>query len=87
MGLIVFPFLARALPFGLNSYVASTVMGANRWDAGIELMKAGNFNGWTQLTTDTNLIASNREKIVACRVAAVKSKQEERCMISVPPEN
>jgi NAD(P)H-dependent flavin oxidoreductase YrpB (nitropropane dioxygenase family) len=60
--------LVRALPFGLNSYMAAAVMGANRWDAGVALMQAGNPDRWTQLTVDTNLIAANRDKIAACRM-------------------
>jgi hypothetical protein len=34
---------------------------------------------------DANLVAANRDKIAACRAAAAKTKQEERCTMSVPP--
>ncbi|MHB1206873.1 MAG: DUF6118 family protein [Rhodospirillaceae bacterium] len=85
LGLVMFPLLMRVLPFGLNSYMAAAVMGANRWDAGVALMQAGNPAGWTQLTADANLAAANRDKIATCRAAAAKTKQEERCTISVPP--
>ena len=58
-------------------------MHANRWDAGMTLMKTGNSDGWAQLTADANLVSANREKITACRDIAAKAKKEERCTITV----
>jgi hypothetical protein len=84
LGLILFTFLAHALPFGLDGRVAAAVMGASRWDAGTALMQAGNPDSWTLLAADTNLIAANRDKIAACRAATTKTKQEEPCTIIVP---
>ena len=58
-------------------------MHANRWDAGMALMKTGNPDGWAQLTADANLVSANREKITACRDIADKAKKEERCTSTV----
>jgi hypothetical protein len=45
-GLIVSPFLGRLLPFGLDSQMAATIMGADRWAAGAALMEAGDSSAW-----------------------------------------
>jgi hypothetical protein len=82
-GLGVFPFVMRAMPFGLDSATAAVIMRANKWDAGMALMKAGNPSGWTQLTADANLVSANREKIAACQKSAEKTRSDERCTIIV----
>jgi hypothetical protein len=84
LGLILFPLLARALPFELNSYIAAAIIGENRWDAGLALLRSGNPDGWVQLTADANLATANREKIAGCRAVATKAKQEQNCSITVP---
>ena len=58
-------------------------MEASEWDAGMALMKAGNPDGWAQLTADADLVSANRDKITDCRTAAAKAKKEERCAITV----
>jgi len=42
VGFGVFPVVMRAMPFGLDSATAAVIMRANRWDAGMALMKDGN---------------------------------------------
>ena len=84
LGFTAFPFVMRAMPFGLNSATAAVIMNANRWDAGMALMRSGNPDGWAQLTADANLVSSNRDKIADCRTAATKAKKEQRCTITVP---
>ena len=84
VGFGVFPVVMRTMPFGINSAMAAVIMHANRWDAGIALMKDGNPDGWEQLTADANLVSANREKITDCRTAAAKEKKEQRCAITVP---
>jgi len=83
VGLLLSPFIAGLLPFGLNGRVAALVMMRNRWDAGIALMQADSPDGWAQLATDANLVSVNRDKIVACREKATKTKKDERCIITV----
>ena len=84
VGFGVFPVVMRTMPFGINSAMAAVIMHADRWDAGIALMKDGNPDGWEQLTADANLVSANREKITDCRTAAAKEKKEQRCAITVP---
>ena len=83
IGFTAFPFVILAMPFGVNSNIAAALMEADRWDAGIALMKSGYPDGWAQLTADANLVNSNRGKIVACQNTAAKTKKEERCAITV----
>ena len=85
LGFIAFPFVMRAMPFGLNSATAAVIMNASRWDAGMALMRSGNPDGWAQLTADANLVSSNRDKITDCRTAATMAKKEQHCTITVQP--
>ncbi|MBU6298999.1 MAG: hypothetical protein KGJ79_03530 [Alphaproteobacteria bacterium] len=83
IGFAAFPFVSRALPFGMNANIAADIMKANQWDAGIALMKSGSPAGWAQLVADADLANANRDKIVGCQKAAAKTKKEERCTIIV----
>ena len=84
LGFLAFPFVIRAMPFGMNSATAALIMNASRWDAGMALMRSGNPDGWAQLTADANLVSANREKITDCRTAATKAKKAQHCAITVP---
>lgn len=83
LGFIAFPFVMRAMPFGLNSATAAVIMNASRWDAGMALMRSGNPDGWAQLTADANLVSSNRDKITECQKTAAAAKRDQRCAITV----
>jgi hypothetical protein len=83
VGFGVFPVVMRTMPFGINSAMAAVIMHANRWDAGIALMKDGNPDGWERLAADADLVSANREKITVCRDAAAKTKKEQHCAITV----
>ena len=83
LGFIAFPFVMRAMPFGINSATAAVIMNANRWDAGMALMRSGNPDGWAQLTADANLVSANRDKITECQKAAATAKKDQRCVITV----
>ena len=83
VGFGVFPVVMRAMPFGLDSATAAVIMRANKWDAGIALMKDGNPDGWARLAADADLVSANREKITVCRDAAAKAKKEQHCAITV----
>jgi hypothetical protein len=85
LGFMAFPFVMRAMPFGMNSATAALIMNASRWDAGMALMRSGNPDGWAQLTADANLVSSNRDKITDCRTAATMAKKEQHCTITVQP--
>ena len=83
IGFTAFPFVIRAMPFGINADIAAAIMEADQWDAGIALMKSGNPDGWEQLAADANLVSANRDRITDCQNAAAKTKKEERCTIIV----
>ena len=86
VGFGIFPFVMRAMPLGLDSATAAVIMRANKWDAGMALMKAGNPDGWAQLTAAANLVSANREKIAVCRDAATDAKKEQHCTITMPAQ-
>lgn len=84
LGFMAFPFAMRVTPAGFKREVVATIMEATQWDAGIALMRAGNPDGWTQLTADADLASANRDKIAACRDDAAREKREQRCTVIVP---
>ena len=86
VGLLVSPFVAGVLPFGLDSAVAAVIMRADRWNAGVALMQAGSPDGWRSLADASNLVRVNQEALAACREAADKAKKEQRCTITVPAQ-
>ena len=83
IGLLVSPIFARLLPFGLDGRVAAFVMRADRWDAGADLMKAGNPVAWNNVMAALDLSKANREALAACRDAAAKTKKEQHCTVVV----
>ncbi|MGH7007566.1 MAG: DUF6118 family protein [Stellaceae bacterium] len=83
VGFMAFPFLMRAMPLGFKNEVAAAIMSASEWDAGTALMKAGNPDGWAQLTADADLVVANRDRITDCQKDATKAKKEQRCSIIV----
>ena len=83
-GLLLAPLLASVLPFGLNSRVAALVMKANRWNAGMVLMKAEDPEGWRDMADAAELVRVNQEALKTCRQAAAKAKKDQRCAIVAP---
>jgi Family of unknown function (DUF6118) len=84
VGLLVSPFVAGALPFGLDGRIAALIMNADRWEAGEALMQAGSADGWQRARNAWNLVRANRKEIAACGEAAAKTKKDQRCTITVP---
>lgn len=82
--LLVSPFVAGALPFGLDGRVVALIMKADRWDAGEALMQTGSPDGWNSAVNAWNLVRANQKEIAACSEAAVKTKKDQRCTITVP---
>jgi hypothetical protein len=83
-GIIVSPFLARLLPFGIDGRMAATIMGSDRWNAGAALMAAQSPEAWRDLEAAAELLTSNKTALAACRDAAGKTKKEQRCTLVVP---
>ena len=84
VGLVAAPFLARLLPLGLEARVAAAVMATDRWSAGETLMETQRPEGWRELVAAGELFRANQAPINACRAAAAKAKQSQRCSIDVP---
>jgi len=85
VGLVLSPVVSGLLPFGLNTRVAALAMREDRWNAGGDMMRAANPQGWAQLTSDANLISQNRKGITACRADAASSGKPQRCSLTVAP--
>ncbi len=84
LGLILSPFVARALPFRLNEHVAAMTVGKDRSEAGQQLMEAGNPQSFRLAVVGYQLAALNDEEIKGCQEAARKAKKEQACSIAVP---
>ncbi len=82
-GIIVSPFLARLLPFGIDGRMAATIMGADRWSAGAALMAAQSPEAWRDLESAAELLTPNKVELAACRETAVKTKKEQHCTVVV----
>jgi hypothetical protein len=85
VGLILSPFIAAGLPFGLNGRVAALVMWKDRWAAGSDLMRAANPPGWSGLVAETQLVSENQQAVDACRAAAARTGKAQRCPVMVAP--
>jgi hypothetical protein len=85
VGLVLSPLVASVLPFGLNTRIAGLVIRQDRWNAGADLMRTANPQGWAQLTADANLISENREAVAACRAALARTGKVQRCSVALAP--
>ena len=83
LGVLLSPFLARLLPFGLDENVAAVVLHADRWDAGTRLMASANPDAYRTLQETAELFRTNRDALAQCREAAAKVKKEQRCTINL----
>lgn len=83
LGILLTLFAPRVLPGSVDMAVASTAMNADRWNAGIALMKSGSPGGWNNLISANDLVRDNRPALTACAEAAAKAGQDQRCTITV----
>ena len=83
VGLILSPFIAGVLPFGLNTRVAALVMTTDRWDAGWALLRAGDTAWWQDAAAGLSLVQGNRDALVACQQAAATAGKDQRCTVIV----
>jgi hypothetical protein len=84
LGLLISPMFARLLPFGLDGQIAAFILQADRWHAGMSLMKAGSPGAWHDLESAAELLQGNGGAITLCREAAAKTKKEQHCTLVVP---
>ena len=83
LGMLALVELPGLIGWGLDLRVAANMLGMSRWDAGIALMRAGDPAGWDWLMDAYKLKQANKAVLTACAEAAAKSKQEQRCTITV----
>jgi hypothetical protein len=83
IGIVASPFIAMALPFGLDGKVAALIMNRDRWDAGIALLRQSQDQRWNMIVTGTSLLDANHAVVSACQETAAKTKKEQRCTINV----
>lgn len=60
--LLVLP-LPRVLPFAADTHVAAIVMGQDRWNAGVTMMRAADPEGWRGVVGSSQLVRDNAEAI------------------------
>lgn len=82
------PVLASLLPSSVGTRVASFIVGeADRWHSGSMMMALDNPEGWQQVLQASQLVAANRNRIVACQKAASgQEKTQKSCTITVPAQ-
>lgn len=83
MGMLFTLFIPRVLSGSIDMAIASTVMSADRWNAGISLMQSGSPEGWNNLVEASNLVRDNRMALTACAEAAAQAKKGQSCTINV----
>ena len=83
-GLLLSPFAARRLPFGWDASVAATILNSDRWQAGQILLQSADPAAWSTLSAAADLVRVNHVALSACRMAAQRTKSEQRCSIAVP---
>ncbi|OYV32135.1 MAG: hypothetical protein B7Z81_13155 [Acidocella sp. 20-61-6] len=83
VGMLLSPFLASVLPFGLNGQVAALVMRDSRWGAGWDLLRAANPGDADDAAAGYNLVQSNRAALIACQQGATKEGKDQKCTITV----
>jgi hypothetical protein len=85
LGVLLTLFGPRVLPGSVDMAVASTIMNADRWNAGVSLMQSGDPGGWRSVVNATNIVRMNQSALAACDEAAAKTKEDQRCTITVSP--
>lgn len=83
LGILLTLFAPRVLPGSVDMAVAATAMNADRWNAGISLMRSGSPREWNNLVSASDLVRDNRAALTACAEAATTAKQDQRCTITV----
>jgi hypothetical protein len=86
--LILSPFIAHALPFGIAGRVAAIVESGwpvDRWQAGSLLLQEADPSEWDVMTKGSSLVkaGANSKVLATCREAAAKAKKEQPCVVVV----
>lgn len=75
--------MPRILPFAADTHVAAIVMGQDRWNAGVTMMRTADPGGWRGVADSWQLARDNAEAIGQCVEAARTAGADQRCTITV----
>lgn len=84
VGLALMLFAPRILPDSIGMAVASSVMNTDRWNAGANLMQAGDPKTWNELVDGHSVFRVNKDILAECRAAAAKTGKEQKCTVIMP---
>ena len=82
-GALLVLLLPRILPFAADTHVAAIVMGQDRWNAGVTMMRTADPGGWRGVADSWQLARDNAEAIGQCVEAARTAGADQRCTITV----
>ncbi|GAA2890853.1 hypothetical protein GGQ99_005178 [Aminobacter niigataensis] len=85
LGILLTLFAPRVLPGSIDMAVASTAMNADRWNAGVSLMRSGHPRDWNTLISANDLVRDNRPALTVCAELAATAKKDQPCTIIVAP--
>ncbi|WP_456301866.1 DUF6118 family protein [Pseudomonas juntendi] len=74
VGIFLILLLPRFLPFSADTHVAATVIGQDRWNAGVTMMRVAD---------SSQLVRDNAEAIGQCAEAARTAGSDQQCTITV----
>ena len=84
-GALLALLLPRILPFAADTHVAAIVMGQDRWNAGVTMMRVADPEGWRGVVDSSQLVRDNAEAIDQCVEAARTAGDDQRCTIILNP--
>jgi hypothetical protein len=85
VGALLVLLLPRILPFAADTHVAAIVMGQDRWNAGVTMMRTGDPEGWRGVVDSLQLVRDNAGAIGQCAEAARMAGADQQCTIILSP--
>jgi hypothetical protein len=82
-GALLVLLLPRILPFATDTHVAAIVIGQDRWNAGVTMMRTADPEGWRGVVDASQLVRENAEAIGRCAEAARTDGADQQCTITV----
>jgi hypothetical protein len=83
-GILAVLLLPRLFPNSLAPRVASLVMAAPPWQAGMDLLTWASPESVARVASADQLVRANKDELAACRETAKRTGKDEKCMITVP---
>lgn len=83
VGALLVLLLPRILPFAADTHIAAIVIGQDRWNAGVTMMREADPEGWRGVVDSSQLVRDNAEAIGQCVEAARSAGEDQRCTITV----